>query len=46
MADTSRHSVFCKHIGGDGATVLEHACKLGLERVEARRCALSVRNTT
>ena len=28
---------FCEHIEGDGATVLEHACKLGLEGIVSKR---------
>ena len=46
MADTSRHSVFCEHIGGDGATVLEHACKLGLEGIVSKRADALYRSGT
>ena len=46
MADTSRHSVFCEHIGGDGATVLEHACKLGLEGIVSKRADAPYRSGT
>jgi bifunctional non-homologous end joining protein LigD len=28
---------FCEHIEGDGVTVLEHACKLGLEGIVSKR---------
>jgi bifunctional non-homologous end joining protein LigD len=37
---------FCEHIEGDGATVLEHACKLGLEGIVSKRVDAPYRSGT
>jgi bifunctional non-homologous end joining protein LigD len=37
---------FCEHIEGDGATVLEHACKLGLEGIVSKRADAPYRSGT
>lgn len=35
---------FCEHLKGDGPTVLEHACKLGLEGIVSKRAASPYRS--
>jgi bifunctional non-homologous end joining protein LigD len=37
---------FCEHIDGDGATVLEHACRLGLEGIVSKRVDAPYRSGT
>jgi bifunctional non-homologous end joining protein LigD len=37
---------FCEHIEADGATVLEHACKLGLEGIVSKRADAPYRSGT
>lgn len=37
---------FCEHIEGEGATVLEHACKLGLEGIVSKRSDAPYRSGT
>jgi bifunctional non-homologous end joining protein LigD len=37
---------FCEHIEGEGTTVLEHACKLGLEGIVSKRTDAPYRSGT